>query len=104
MLRWLGQPPEAFVADWSGLPQVPLPTAGPDRRLRWDIWTMADLLDAERRRRGLTWAALARELGCTPNQISDLQRRRYAISMRLAMRIARWLGRPAADFIVAAEW
>jgi len=104
MLRWLGQPPECFVPHDTDLPKAPLPKAGPDRRLRWDIWAMADLLDAERRSRGLTWKQLAQELGCSSNQISGLRRRRYGISIQLAMRIARWLRRPAADFIVAAQW
>ena len=104
MLRWLGQPPEHFVPDSGELRRAPLPKAGPDRRLRWDIWAMAEVLDAERRRRGLTWEQLARELGCNANQISGLRRRRYGISIQLAMRIARWLARPAADFIEPAEW
>jgi DNA-binding XRE family transcriptional regulator len=104
MLRWLGRPPECFVPHETDLPKAPLPKAGPDRRLRWDIWAMAELLDAERRSRGLTWNQLAQELACSSNQISGLRRRRYGISIQLAMRIARWLRRPAADFIVAAEW
>jgi ribosome-binding protein aMBF1 (putative translation factor) len=103
MLRWLGQPPEHFVPHEASRPNVPLPKAGADRRLRWDIWAMADLLDAGRRSRGLTWKQLAQELGCSPTQISSLRRLRYGISIQLAMRIARWLGRPAADFIVATE-
>ena len=94
MLRWLGQPPECFVPHETDLPKAPLPKAGPDRRLRWDIWAMADLLDAERRSRGLTWNQLAGELGCSSNQISGLRRRRYGINIQLAMRIAWWLRRP----------
>lgn len=70
MLRWLGQPPECFVPHETDLPKAPLPKAGANRRLRWDIWAMADLLDAERRSRGLTWNQLALELGCSSNQIS----------------------------------
>jgi cyanate lyase len=104
MLRWLGRPPECFVPHETYLAKAPLPKAGPDRRLRWDIWAMTDLLDAERRTRGLTWKQLAQELCCSSTQISGLRRRRYGISIQLAMRIVRWLRRPAADFIVAAEW
>jgi hypothetical protein len=104
MLRWLGQPPECFVPHHTDLPTAPLPKAGPDRRLRWDIWAMAELLDAERRSREMTWNQLAQELGSSANQLSGLRRLRYGISIQLAMRITRWLRRPAADFIVAAEW
>jgi hypothetical protein len=104
MLRWLGQPPECFVPDGNGMPKAALPKAGADRRLRWDIWAMGEVLDAERRGRGLTWEQLARELGCRASHISGIRRRRYGMSIELAMRIVRWLKRPAADFIVAAEW
>lgn len=104
MLRWLGLPPDTFAPHDADRPKAPLPKAGPDRRLRWDIWAKADLLDAERRSRGMTWQQLADELGCSPNQVSGLRHRRYGISIQLAMRIARWLKRPAGDFIVPEEW
>jgi hypothetical protein len=33
-----------------------------------------------------------------------MTRVKYAIGMRLAMRIVQWIERPAADFVVAARW
>ena len=37
-LRWLGRTPESFVpASAGGSTNIPLPQAGPDRRLRWDF-------------------------------------------------------------------
>lgn len=40
----------------------------------------------------------------SPATLTGLRTARFAISMRLAMRIAQWLERPAADFIYAARW
>lgn len=81
-----------------------LPNAGPDRRLRWNLTALADALDASRRERGLTWKALAAQLGCSDNQLTGIKKARYAIGMRLAMRIVQWLEQPAATFIYAAKW
>jgi hypothetical protein len=102
-LRWLGRTPESFMPD-AECADVPLPEAGPDRRLRWHLGHLYAALDAQRRADGLTWKALAGELHCTTNQLTGLRTARYATSMRLAMRICRWLRRPAADFVDAARW
>jgi hypothetical protein len=105
MLRWLGRPPEMFLrgGDNRGLDE-PLPAAGPDRRLRWDLRRLYGALDVARRDRGLTWAELAVDLACTPSQLTGLRSARFGTSMRLAMRVVQWLGRPAADFVYAAQW
>ncbi|HJT17478.1 MAG TPA: hypothetical protein VJ853_08825 [Thermoanaerobaculia bacterium] len=103
MLRWLGSPPEEFV----GAPMradATLPKARSDRRLRWNLRALHGALDAARKSRGLTWASLARELRCTPNQLMGLRRVKYAISMRLAMRIVAWLDRAASAFIFVSPW
>jgi hypothetical protein len=102
-LRWLGRTPESFVPG-AGDTDAPLPAAGADRRPRWRLKLLYEALDAERRERALTWPALADQLHCTPSQLTGLRTARFATSMRLAMRICRWLGRPAADFIHAARW
>lgn len=80
-----------------------LPTAGPDRRLRWDLSELHAALDAARRDRNLTWAGLAGELGCTASRLTNLRTAKLA-DMELMMRITQWLGRPAAGFIHAAAW
>ena len=80
-----------------------LPTAGPDRRLRWDLGELHAALDAARRDRALTWATLAQELGCTAGRLTNLRSARIA-DMELVMRITQWLGCPAASFIHAATW
>lgn len=103
MLRWLGRSPESFIPGGGGK-GAPLPPAGPDRCLRWDLRSLYDALDARRQERQMTWPQAARALRCTPNQLTGIRRARYATNMRLAMRITQWLGRPAADFVYAAEW
>jgi hypothetical protein len=47
--------------------------------------------------------ALARELNCARNRLTNLRTARLA-DMDLAMRITQWLGQPAAAFIHPAQW
>ena len=104
MLRWLGRTPESFLAGGEPASAAPLPAAGPDRRLRWDLGRLSEALDGARGEQQLTWRELAGELRCTPNQLTGIRTARFAIEMNLAMKIVQWLGRPAADFIDAARW
>lgn len=104
MLRWLGRAPEDFLTGpVVEVGDVRLPAAGPDHRLRWDLNQVHSALNERRRERGLTWADLARELGCTPSRLTNLRTARLA-DMDLAMRVTQWLGRPAAAFIHPARW
>lgn len=105
ILRWLGRPPESFLS----IPPVDggsttLPVAGEDQRLRWDLAAVFEALNERRRDRGLTWREAAREIRCTEHQLTGLRTARYAIGMRLMMRIVQWVGRPAATFIDPAYW
>jgi uncharacterized membrane protein YgaE (UPF0421/DUF939 family) len=43
-------------------------------------------------------------LHCSEHQLTGIKTAKYAIGMTLAMRIVRWLGKPAAAFIYAARW
>jgi hypothetical protein len=105
MLRWLGRTPESFIpGSTAHAKRTALPFVGPDQRLRWDLQRLYDALDSQRRERGLTWPQLAHELQCSRSQLSGIKRARFAISMRLAMRILTWLDRPAREFIHAANW
>jgi hypothetical protein len=105
MLRWLGRPPESFVpGSTADAKRTALPSVGADQRLRWDLQELYDALDSQRRERSFTWPRLARELHCSPSQLSGIKRARFAIGMRLAMRIVAWLDRPARDFVHAAKW
>jgi hypothetical protein len=86
MLRWLGQPPENFIAQpRPGTTGVALPTADPAHRLRWNLTALYNALNATRRERGATWALTATRLHCTPSQLTGLRTAKYATSMRLAM-------------------
>ena len=105
VLRWLGRSPESFISGSTVDPaRTALPLAGDDRRLRWDLQKLYKALDKQRRERHKTWIQLACELQCTANQLTGIRTARYAISMRLAMRVAQWLHRPARDFVYAAKW
>ncbi len=105
MLRWLDRAPESFLRGAAEAGErFSLPAADQDRRLRWALKLLYAALDEERRQEGLTWAALAAVLGCSPSQLTGLRTAKYATSMDLAMRITQWLGRPAADFVYPAAW
>jgi len=102
ILRWLGHSPEHFVPGAAAA--APLPPAGPRQRLRWDLAALYESLNARRRERELSWEELAGQLRCSTHQLTGIRTARYAIGMRLAMRIAQWLEQPASAFIYAADW
>ena len=104
MLRWLDRAPEDFLAgEGTHAGEVRLPDAGPDHRLRFDLPQLHGELNAQRTERGLTWAALGEELGCSPARLTNLRSARLA-DMALVMRVTQWLGRPAAAFVHPAAW
>jgi hypothetical protein len=105
ILRWLRRTPESFVSAALADPEgTALPAAGPGHRLRWDLQALYDALDARRRDRQLTWVGLAKELRCTEHQLTGIRTARFAIGMKLAMRIVRWLDCPASTFVYVAKW
>jgi hypothetical protein len=105
VLRWLGTPPETFIAaPKPGTGDVPLPEADEAHRLRWHLGKLHDALNAARAVRGDTWKHAAERLHCTPSQLTGLREAKFATGMRLAMRITQDLHRPAADFIYVAKW
>jgi hypothetical protein len=104
MLRWLGQArEECLTGTVADVGDTTLIEPGPRYRLRWDLGELYDAVDDRRGAKGLTWAALARELGCTPNRLTNLRTARQA-DLGLVMQVTQWLHRPAADFVRAAEW
>ncbi len=105
ILRWLDRPAEDFIAQpRPGTAGVPLPSADPAHRLRWNLFALYRALDAARTARGATWGATAERLHCQPGQLTGLRTVKFAIGMRLTMRICQGLRRPSADFIYAADW
>lgn len=104
MLRWLGRPPEDFIA--TPRPETvgfPLPEPGPEFMIRWDLRATYAALDEARMARGATWAQAASALHCSPGELTGLRTAKYGASMRLMMRIAQALRRPAASFVIASR-
>jgi hypothetical protein len=105
LLRWLDVSPEAFIAEPEpGTAGVPLPLADEAHRLRWNLGKLYATLNAARTARGATWQQAAKNLQCTPSQLTNLRIAKFATGMRLAMRITQALRRPAAEFVYVAEW
>jgi len=105
VLRWLGVPPEAFIAvPQPGTAAVPLPVADEAHRLRWNLKKLYGALNAARSARSATWQQAADRLRCTPSQLTGLRTLKFATGMQLAMRVTQALHRPAADFVYVAEW
>jgi hypothetical protein len=103
LLRWLGRAPEEFLTGPAAdVADARLPDPGPGSRLRWDLGQLHAAINAERQRHGLTWAALAEQIGCTSARLTNLRTARMA-DMALTMRVTQWLGRPAAEFIHPAS-
>jgi hypothetical protein len=104
-LQWLGRSPESFLPgvteDAGG---TTLRSVGTDRRPRWHLRRTYEALDARRRELQMTWPEVAEVIRCTPSQLTGIRTARYAINMKLAMRIVQWLERPAADFIYQGRW
>lgn len=106
MLVWLGRAPESFVP---GIPEADapcfqLPDLAIGQILRWDTKALFAALDARRRERGLTWAAVAREAGgFTPGMLTNLATG-PRIGFPRVMRLVRWLGQLAVAFIRIADW
>ncbi len=104
LLRWIRRAPEDFlVGAVVDVGDVRLPAAGSERRLRWTLSELHAALNERRHQRRLTWAALAEEIHCTPNRLTNLKTARLA-DMGLVMGITQWLGQPAARFVHPAEW
>ena len=104
LFRWRDRPPEDFVAQ-STIDRVRtvLPRTDADHRLRWNLSEVHTALNDQRREQGLTWAALAAELGCTPARLTNLKAAKFS-DLALVMAITQRLERPAADFIYPADW
>jgi hypothetical protein len=104
-LRWLDRSPESFLeTPPANLESTRLPAAGPDARLRWNLAALYDALNRRRQERQLTWHDLARQLRCSERQLAGIRSARYAIGVRLAMKVVVWLEQPAATFVYPAFW
>jgi len=101
VLRWLGRAPESFLIGREGAAASgeELPETGPGRILRFDTRALHAALDAERRKRGLTWRQLAGELpGFTEGMLVNLAVGPL-IRFPRATVLTQWLERPVASFV-----
>jgi hypothetical protein len=103
-LHWLRRSPESFLPGVNRTVNRPPHRFGTDRRPRWHLRRLYYALNARRQEMQMSWPEVAQVLGCTPNQLTGIRTARYAISMKLAMRIVQWLERPSNDFIYLARW
>lgn len=96
MVRWLGRSIESFT----DLP--PAPPAPPADMLRMDAAKIHAALNAQRLRRGLTWADVARIVSAygMPTAAPLLARlaKGGRVDVNTVVAICAWLGRPVADF------
>ena len=100
LLRWLGRSPESFSPGMVDGPECRIPDFGA-YAVRWNMAALWEAMDAQRADRGQSWDEV-REA----TRHADVERVRletYGIPMHDAMNIVRWLGRPAATFMYAAE-
>ena len=105
MLCWLGRAPESFVPGHpeASAEEATLPRTGPAQTLRFDTGAMYAALDARRLERGMTWRQVANEIGAVNASSLTHLAQGGRVSFPHIMRLFRWLGRPAADFIRVSE-
>jgi hypothetical protein len=99
ILRWLERAPESFLSDAAPSAGEILPEPGPGRILRFDTSALHAALDAERRRRGLTWKQAAAELpGFSESMLTNLATGPL-IGFPRVMLLTQWVGQPAVHFV-----
>lgn len=94
--RWIGEPPETWVRPKRDAPM--LEYMPPAVMWRADSALLHRRLDEIRVERGLTWTAVAEELGCgSPGMLTRLAKG-GRISIQLLAAAAAWLDEPIARF------
>ena len=71
---------------------------------RWDTKALHAALDARRRERGMTWGELAGELRGFTPNMLTNLASGPRIGFPRVMRLVRWLDQPAVDFTRIANW
>jgi hypothetical protein len=103
VLRWLDNSPEAFlVPSFPGsLEETALPRTKMNQVLRLDTQALHAELNAERQRRGMTWAQVAKELpGFQVGMLTNLASGPL-IGFPRVMLLTQWLDLPLARFVRA---
>ena len=105
MLKWLDRTPESFVPGFEDADSERFHLRGLARGkvLRRDTKALYSALEEQRQARGMTWKAVAEELGgFTAGMLTSLAKEGRT-SFPGVMRIVGWLGRPAATFTRATD-
>ena len=100
MIRWLGLAPENFIQNCPThvLEAAAPPASAPNEILRFDTRKLHDAIDAERRRRKITWQQVALETGVADSHARGLSRGGRTVFPAVT-RLTGWLDRPATDFV-----
>jgi len=95
MVRWLGYPLEAFSETNYHLMPLEMKPPGPGRL---DTRALHDAINVRRQKLGMTWQALAEELGVAAGQLTYLAKGgRIAVGMLMAILL--WLEMPSGEFV-----
>ena len=100
LLRWLGRSPESFMPGVIDCPAYALPDTGLFP-VRWSMPALYEAIDARREELGMSWREAGDAIGWPT--VKELKTIKYGIPMHLAMRLTRWLGKPAATYMYAVE-
>jgi len=105
MLRWLNRTPESFVPGHQDSQEASarLPDVATHQILRFDTRKLHAALNAQRIKRKMTWAQVAKEVGLNAPSLTRLSKGGRT-GFPQVMRIVGWLARPAADFTRATDW
>ena len=101
MLLWLDRTPESFVPGYpaAGDARYRLPQIRQNQILQFDAPALHAALNARREARGLTWFAVAREIGgVTSGMLTNLARA-SRVGFPGVMRLTGWLDQPAVTFV-----
>ena len=106
MLRWLDRTPESFGAARCTEEKLSavLPPIEPHQTLRFDARAIYAALEAKRVANGLSWKQVAQEIGgCAPESLTRLAKG-GRVSFPRVMRVIRWTGEAASEFMRASDW
>ena len=105
MLRWLDRTPESFGATSYTEEKLStfLPPIKPHQTLRFNVSAIYAALEAKRTTNGLSWKEVAQEIGgCAPGSLTRLAKG-SRVSFPHVMRVIRWTGKTASEFMRASD-
>jgi hypothetical protein len=106
MLHWLDRTPESFGAEGNTEEKLSalLPPIEPQQTLRFDVSVIYAALEAKRTSKDLSWKEVAQEIGgCAPGSLTRLAKG-GRVWFPHVMRVIRWTGKSASEFMRASDW